>query len=159
MDDEAGGDTCAIGAAARRIEANIIYLRANGEMRKQADIHATAEAISKLAIRAATITNGDAGTSHKALHERRDVTWIMQREARAEEIRVRIDRRTGRGGVIAADVGNDTKPVIRVVGDRAAEAILIESARATETEIGVADAGVGSRLSARGSGEAKQASG
>jgi len=48
MDDEAGGDAGAVGVRAGGVEADVVYLGAEGQVRKQADIHAATNAIGKL---------------------------------------------------------------------------------------------------------------
>ena len=53
VDDKAGGYARAIGARGGRVEANVVHLWAEGQVRKQADVHAATNAIGKLVGRAA----------------------------------------------------------------------------------------------------------
>jgi hypothetical protein len=50
VDDEAGGDAGAIGVPAGSVKANVVHLWAEGQMGEQADVHAAANTIGKLAV-------------------------------------------------------------------------------------------------------------
>ena len=95
MDDEAGGHAGGVGAAAGRVQADIVNLRTEGEVRKDAEIHASAEAVGKLAVGAATAADGDAGASEKALHEGSQFGRIMEGKPGTEKIGVGINGNAG----------------------------------------------------------------
>src|SRR5258706_12109732 len=120
MDDEAGGDAGGVGAAAGRVQADIVNLRAEGKVRKDAEIHASPEAIGKLAVGAATAANGDAGASEKALHKGRQFGRIMEGKPGTEEIGVGINGNAGGRSVVATNIADDAKPGFGVLRDRAA---------------------------------------
>src|SRR6266404_7751746 len=54
--------------------------------------------------------------------------------------------------MVTAEVADDAEPVVEVIGDRAADAVLIEAAVAPQAEVGVAQRGV-DRLGAGGDGK------
>ncbi len=128
MDDQASRNAGAVGMAARRVEADIINLGAKGQVWKKRKIHAATEAIGELVAGTAATTNGDAGASQKALHKGRKMGRIAQRNPRTEEVRVRVHGNTGRRSVVAANIRNQTKPPVGVIGHRAADSVLVESA-------------------------------
>ena len=156
MDDQAGGDSGAVGMAAWRVEADVINLGTEGEVWKETPIHAAAEAVSELVAGAAAAANGDAGASDEALHKGRDMGGVVQRNARAEKIGVGVDRNAGRRTMIAADIRDYAEPAIGVIRNGAADAVLVESAGAAKAEIGIADARVNG-LGARRNGEEEEA--
>ena len=44
--------------------------------------------------------------------------------------------------MVAADIADETEPTVGIIGDRAADAILVDSTRTTQTEVGIADGNV-----------------
>jgi len=57
--------------------------------------------------------------------------------------------------VVAAEAADDTEPAVGVIGDRAADAVLIDAPGTTQVKIGVTDGGVDG-LGARRKGEEEQ---
>ena len=142
VDDDAGRDARAVGVAAGRVEADIVNLGPEGQVRENRKIHAPAEAPGKLAVGPATAANRYARAADQGLCEGRQLARVTQGKSRAEQIRVRIHGNTGRGRVVATEIAHQTKPSVGVIGDRAADAILVESTGAAQAEIGVADGSV-----------------
>ena len=90
VDDEAGGDPGAIGVPAGGVKSNVVHLGAEGQMGEQADVHAAAKAIGKLAVGAAARPDGDARAAKKDLPKWIEFGRVAQSEARAEEIGVGV---------------------------------------------------------------------
>ena len=139
VDDEAGGEAGAIGLAAGGIQVDVVQLGTEGQVRKDAKVHTAADAIGKLVGRT---PRRDARAAKEGLHEGMDLCGIAHGEARAEEIGVGIKRNAAWGGVVAANVSHNTKPMVEVIGNRAADTVLIEATGATEAEVGVAEGGI-----------------
>ena len=152
MDDETGGDACAIGVPAGGIEADVVYLGAEGQVRKEAEVHAAANAVCKLVGRAAASSGGDARAAQESLNEWVDLGGIAQSQARAEKIGVGVQRNASRRRVVAAKIADSADPVVEIICDRAADAVLVDAAGASQAEVGVADGGVNG-LGPRGDGE------
>src|SRR6266481_5242848 len=108
MDDQACGDAGAVGAGSRRVEADVVELGAEGQVRQDAEVHASPEAIGKLAVGAATAADRDAGAAQKALNEGREVGRIVEGKPGAEKIGVGIEGNAGRRGMVATNVGDNT---------------------------------------------------
>lgn len=60
MDDNTGRDAGAIGLASRRVEADVVNLRPESQMRQDGEVHAATEAPGELAVGAASAAHGDA---------------------------------------------------------------------------------------------------
>ena len=60
VDDETGGDARAIGVPAGGVEADIVHLWAEGQVRKQPDVHPATKAIGKLVESGAARSSRDA---------------------------------------------------------------------------------------------------
>src|SRR6266699_2043018 len=73
----------------------------------------------------------------------------------AEEIGVGVEGNAAGRGVVAAEVADDTEPPVRIIGDRATNAVLVDAPESTQAEIGVADGGVDG-LGARRKGKEEQ---
>src|SRR5439155_2024480 len=119
-----------------------------------------AEAIGKLAVGTANAADGDAGAAEKALHKGRQFGRIVEGKPGTEKIGVGINGNAGRRGVVATNIADDAEPVFGVIRDRAAEAVLVESAGTAEAEVGVAGGDVnglvGGRSREQGKGKAKR---
>jgi hypothetical protein len=155
MDDEADREARAIGGLAGVAQADVVQLRTQSEVRKKTVIHAAAEAIGKLVGGAAAGTGGQTRPAEQELRKGSEFGGAAQRHAWAEEIGVCVEGNAARRGVVAAEVADDTEPAVGVIGDRAADAVLVDAPRTTQAEIGVADGGVDG-LGARRKGEEKQ---
>jgi hypothetical protein len=139
VDDETGGDAGAIGVTAGSVQADVVELGAEGQVRKDAEIHAATDAIGKLVRR----TPGrDARAAKEGLHEGVDLGGVVEGQTRPEEIGVGVKRSAAWGSMVAAKVADDAKPIMDIVGNRAADTVLIEAPGATETEVGVAEGGI-----------------
>ena len=139
MDDETGGDAGAIGVAAGSVEADVVQLGTEGQVWKDAEIHAAADAIGKLVGRT---PRRDARTAKESLHERMDLGGVVEGQTRPEEIGVGVKRSTAWRSVVAAKVTNDAKPIMDIVGDRTACAILVEATGASEAKVRIAKGGI-----------------
>jgi len=106
VDDDACGDARAVGAVAGCIEADIVHLGTEGQVRKESNIDSATEAVRELAVGTAAATDGDAGPADETLDEGSEICRIVQRNARAEEIGVGIDGNAGRRSMIAAEVAD-----------------------------------------------------
>lgn len=135
MDDEAGGDAGAIGARAGSVEADVVDLWAQGQVGKQADVDAAADAIGQLVGRAAVCY---ARAAQKGLCEWMVFGGVAESQTRAEEISVGVQGSATRGGVVPAKIANNADPVVEVIGDRAADTVLVEAA-ASQAKVRVAD--------------------
>jgi len=138
MDDEAGGDSGAVGAAAGCVEADVVELRTEREVGQNAEVHAATKAIGKLAVGAATTAESEAGASDEALHKWRDMAGITEGKPGTEEIGVGVQGDAAGRGVVATNVGDDTEPPFGVIGDGTADTVLVDSAGTAEAEIRVA---------------------
>src|SRR5439155_20694104 len=156
MDDEADREARAIGGLARDTQANVVQLRAQCEVRKETDIHAATEAIGKLVRRAAAGTSGQTRPTQQELRKGSVFGGAAQGRAGAEEIGVRVEGNASGRGVVTAKVADDTEPVAGVIGNRAADAVLVDAPGTTQPEIGGADGGVKGGLGARRKGVEEQ---
>jgi hypothetical protein len=156
-DDGADGDTRAIGGAAGTVEADVIDLRAQCEVGKNTDIHAAAKAVREVGVGAAAITEGDVAGACQELHEGRDLGRVAHDDAWTEHERVGVYGNAAGRGMVAAEVTDDAQIGDGLVGDGAADAVLVEVCAAAQVEIRIADGGVGGGLGARRQGEKEQA--
>lgn len=152
VDDEAGGNAGAIGVRAEGVEADVVQLGAEGQVGEQADVHAAADAIGKLVGRGAARAVCEAGAAEEGLHKRIDFGGVAKSQTRAEEIGVGVQGNAAGRGVVTAEIAGDAEPAVEIVGDRAADAVLVETARISQAEVGVADGGING-LGAGGDGE------
>jgi hypothetical protein len=155
MDDEAEREARTIGGLAGVAQPDVVQLGAQGEVRKKTDIHAAAEAIGKLVGRAAAGTGGQTRPAKQELRKGSVFGGIAQRDAGAEEIGVGVEGNASGRSVVAAEVADDAEPAVGVIGERAADAVLVDAPGTTQAEIGVADGGVDG-LGARRKGEEEQ---
>jgi hypothetical protein len=155
MDDEAQGHAGAIGRKAGIVQADVVELGAQRQVWKKTNIHAAAEAISKLVGRSATGTGGQTGAAKQRLPEGSQFGGVAERQPGAEEIGVGVEGNATRRGVVDAKVADETEPAIGIVRDGAADTVLVEAAGATQAEIGIPDGGVDG-LGRRANGEAEQ---
>jgi hypothetical protein len=123
MDDEADREARAIGGLTGVAQADVVQLRAQSEVRKKADIHAAAEAIGKLVGRAAAV--GQTRPAKQELRKRTEFGGIAQGNAWAEEIGVGVEGNAAGRRVVAAEVADDTEPLVGVIGESAADAVLV----------------------------------
>lgn len=153
-DDGADRDALAVGGTAGIVQADVIELRAQSQVRQNTDINAAANAIGE-------VGRGTAGSSEacgqmpstcKKLNKGSEIRWVVHDDARAEEKRVRVEGNAAGGGVVAAEITDDTQVGDGFVGDGTADTVLIEVCAAAEVEVGVADGSVGG-LCARRNGE------
>src|SRR5260370_39944084 len=123
-------------------------------MWKQADVHAAAKAIGKLVVGATARSNRNARAAKKDLPKWIDLGRVAQGQARAEEVGVGVQGHAGRRGVIPAEIADDAEPVkaFEIVGDGAADAVLVYAAGASQSKVGIADRDVDGP-GARGDGE------
>src|SRR6266853_246775 len=152
VDDETGRDAGAIDVRAGGVEADVIHLGAEGQMRKQADIHTTTKTIGKLVGRAAARSDRDARAAKEYLPEWIDFGGVAQRQARTEEIGVGVYGNAGRRCVVAPNVTDEAEPAVGVIGEGATDAVLVEAVGASQAEIRIAERGING-LSTRGDGE------
>ena len=154
MDDEAEREARAIGGLDGVAQADVVQLGAQSEVRKKTDIHAAAETIGESVGRAAA-GSGQARPANQELRKGIEFGGVAQRRAGAEEIGVGVEGNAAGRGVVAAEVADDTEPPVRIIGDRAANAVLVDAPESTQAEIGVADGGVDG-LGARRKGKEEQ---
>ena len=107
VDDETGRDAGAIGVRAGGIEADVVHLWAESQMWKQADVHAAAKAIGKLAVGAAARSSRDARAAKEGLRKGINFRGVPQSQSRTEEIGVSIQRNAAGGGVVPAEISDD----------------------------------------------------
>ena len=155
MDDEAEREARAIGGLDGVAQADVVQLGAQSEVRKKTDIHAAAETIGELVGRAAAGSGGQTRPANQELRKGIEFGGVAQRHAGAEEIGVGVEGNAAGRGVVAAEVADDTEPPVGVIGDGAANAVLVDAPGTTQAEIGVADGGVDG-LGARRKGEEEQ---
>lgn len=153
MDDGADRDARAIGGAAAVVQADVIELGANREVRQNSEVNAATDAIGEVVGGAASY--GQMCATREELNERRDFGWVMHVDARAEHISVGVEGDAAGRGVVAAEIADETQIVVGVVGEGAAKAVLVDVGAASEAEIRVADGGVDG-LCARRNGENEQ---
>src|SRR6267378_1977450 len=149
VDDEAGGDAGAIGARARGVETDVVHLWAEGQMGKQADVHAATEAIGKLVEGAAV---RDVRAAKKDLRKWVDFGGIAKSQPRAKEIGVGVQRNPSRGGVVTAEIADEAEPALVIIGNGTTDTVLIDPAGTSQAEVGVTERGV-KGLGVRGDGE------
>ena len=149
VDDQTGGDAGAIRMTAGSVEADVVQLGAEGQVRKDAEIHAPADAIGKLIGRA---SGTDARTAEEGLHERMDVRGVAKREARTDEIGVGIQGNAAWRVMVATKVSGDPEPMVEIVSNRTANAVLVETSGPSQAEVGIAERGIYG-LGPRGDGE------
>ena len=142
MDDEAQRGSRAIGGLDGVAQADVVQLRSQSEVRKKTDIHAAAEAIGKLVRRPAAGTSGQTRPAQQDLRKGSDLGGVAQRQTGADEIGVSVEGNAARRGVIAAEVADGTEPAVGIIGDRAADAVLVDASGTPQAEIGVTDGGV-----------------
>src|SRR6267143_4839698 len=142
MDDEAEREARAIGGLAGVAQADVVQLRAQSEVRKKSDIHSAAQAIGKLVGRAAAGSGGQTRPANLELRKGIELGGVAQRHAGADEVGISVEGNAAGRGVVAAEVADDTEPPVRIIGDRAANAVLVDAPGTTQAEIGVADGGV-----------------
>jgi hypothetical protein len=139
VDDEAGGDAGAIGVAAGSVEADVVQLGTEGQVWKEAEIHAAANAIGKLVGR----TSGtDTRTAKEGLRERMDVGGVTHSEARADKIGVGIQGNAAWRVMVATEISGDPEPMVEIVSNRTANAVLVETSGASQAEVGIAERGI-----------------
>jgi hypothetical protein len=154
--DGADRDARAIGGAPGIVEADVVELRSQSQVRQNANINAAAKTIGEVGGRAAAVARGQMAGTCQELNKGSDLGWVVHDDARAEQEGVGVERNAARRGVVAAEVADDTEEGDGLVSDRAADAILIDAAGIAQTEVGVADGGVDGGLGARRKGEQQQ---
>ncbi len=154
VDDETGGDARAIGVRAGGVEADIVHLGAQGQMWKQADVYAATKTIGELVVGAAARSNRDARAAKKDLPKWIELGRVTQSQARPEEVCVGVQGNPARGSMVTAEIANDAEPVpaFEVISDGATDAVLIDTARTAQAEVGVTERSVDG-LGARGYSE------
>jgi len=125
MDDDADGGASAIDGVARVVQANIVHLRADSQMRSESEIHAAADAKGKLV--GGKAATADTRAADQGLHERIDFDGVAKSQARAKEIGVGIQGNAAGRGVVSAEIAHKTQPPVRVVGDGAAGPVLVDA--------------------------------
>ncbi len=90
MDDQAGGNTGAVGVSTRRVQAHVVHLRPQSKVREQPNINASANAIRELIGGTQAGPHGDARPPKQRLRKRGDVRGIPQRQPWTEQIRVGV---------------------------------------------------------------------
>ena len=155
-DDRAHRDPRAIRIAAGIVESDVVELRAYGQVRKYADIHAAANAISEVGIGTEAVAYGEMPGTRQELNERGYFRRVVDDDARAEHKCVGIKGNAAGRGVVTAKVPDDTQVGDGLIGDRTADAILVEVCAAAEVEVGIADGSIDVGLSVRRYGEEEQ---
>jgi len=154
--DGADGDARAIRVAARIVEAYVVELRTYGKVRKYADIDAATHAIGEVGIGPAAGAYREMPGTREELDKGSELSRVVHNDARAEQERVSVEGNAARGGVVAAEVTDDTQVGDGFVGDRTADAVLVEVRAAAEVKVGIADGGVEIGLGARRNREEEQ---
>src|SRR5271170_6088882 len=79
--------------------------------------------------------------------------WVTYDDARAKEKCIRVERDAAGRGVVGAEVADEAQERDRLVGDRAADAVLVDAVGVAKAEVGVSDGGVERGLGPRRNGE------
>jgi len=113
-------------------------------VRKQADVHPATNAIRKLVESGAARSSCDARAAEKGLPKWIDLRRVAQSEAGAEEIGVGVQGNPARRSMVTAEIAHDAEPTpaFEIIGEGAADAVLIDAAGASQAEVGVADRGI-----------------
>src|SRR5271157_2948489 len=93
--------------------------------------------------------------TRQKLNKRSDLRRVVNNDSRAKKKRVRIQRNAAGGGVITAEVADDTDKGDRLIGERTNDTVLAEVRPASQVKVGVADGGV-ERLGVRRNGKEEQ---
>lgn len=141
------------GAPAIVVETDIIELRANGQMRKHANVDTAAEAIREIIHRGAS--KREVVAADKELRKRSDLGGVLEVYARPEKVGVGVKGGAAGRGVVVAKIGDRAHERDRIVGHGTADAVLIYVRAAAEAEVGVACGNING-LRARGNGEKKK---
>src|SRR5215831_19817954 len=114
MEDKPKRDARAIDGLARVMQADVVHLRTQSDVRKQTDIDAAAKSKGKLigSGRSASIPSTEPGAARQTLHERIDVGGVAKRQARTEQERVGVQGYAGGCGMINAKITGDAKPQV-----------------------------------------------
>src|ERR1051325_7823168 len=140
VNGDAEGSPSAIQRLARIVQADVVDLRTQIDARKYADIHAAANAESKL-VRGESPA-AETRATDQALHERIDFRGVAKSQARAKHIRVCIQGNSARRGVIGAEITSNTEPAVGVKGDGAADPVLVDAVGVAQAEVGIASGNV-----------------
>ena len=141
-EDSAHRDPRAIRSAAGIVKSDVVELRTYGQVRKYTDIHAAAKAIREVGIGTEAVACREVPGTRQELNERGQFRRVVHDDARAEHKCVGIKGNAAGRGVIATKVPDNTQVGDRLIGDRTADAILVEVCAAPEVEIGIADGSV-----------------
>ena len=137
-------DPRAIRGAAGIMEADIIELGPHRQVGQNPDINAAANAIGEIVRGAAATAVADIQmrAAREELNKRSELGRVMHDDTRAEHICVGIKGNAAGRSVIAAEVPDDAQVGDRLIGDRTADAILVEVCAAAEVKVGIADGSV-----------------
>jgi hypothetical protein len=155
-DDRAHRDPRAIRRAAGIVESDVVELRTYGQVRKYSEIHAAAKAIREVGIGTEAVACREVPGARQELNERSYFRRVVHNDARAEHICVGIKGNAAWRSVIAAEVPDYTQVRDWLIGDRTADAILVEVCAAAEVEVRIADGSIDVGLGVRRHGEEEQ---
>jgi hypothetical protein len=71
-----------------------------------------------------------------------DVSGVTQSEARADEIGVGIQGSAAWRVMVATEISGDPEPMVEIVSNRTANAVLVETPGASQAEVGVTERGI-----------------
>src|SRR5262249_46671150 len=123
VNDKAYGHPCAVRVIARRVQPDVVQLRSQSQMRQHLDVDAASHAVSELIAGSAACRYPRA--TDQSLHKRGNWRRVAQRQARPEEIRVRIDVNPSGRPVVTAEVTDHAQPPVRVIRYGPADAVLV----------------------------------
>jgi hypothetical protein len=135
--------------AAGSVEADVVQLGAEGQVWKDAEIHSATDTIGKLVGRA---SGTYARTAEEGLHERVDVRGVAKGETRTDEVGVGIQGNAAWRVMVATKIAGYSEPMVEIVGNGTANAVLVETSGASQAEVGIAERGIYG-LGPRGDGE------
>src|SRR5689334_12309074 len=154
MQDERYRDTSAVGGVPGLAEANIIDLGPQRKRGEEAEVDAAANAKGE-GVRGgggAGEAGGNVRATDQALNKGVDLGGITGRDARPKHVGKGVQRDASGRGVVAAEVADDAKEAVGVIGQGAAYTVLIDVSAAADVKIGIANGSV-NFLSSRWDGE------